>query len=67
MTITEEALSWLAEISYDVNYGARPIKRMIQKKIVDPLSMYILSDELEGDSSIEVGTDGDGKFTFEKK
>lgn len=66
LTITEEALSWLAEISYDVNYGARPIKRMIQKKIVDPLSMYILSDELEGDSSIEVGTDGDGKFTFEK-
>ena len=67
LSITEDALNWLAEISYDVNYGARPIKRMIQKKIVDPLSMYILSDELEDDSAIEIGTDGDGKFTFDKK
>lgn len=64
LTITDEALHWLAEISYDINYGARPIKRTIQKKIIDPLSMQILSGEIEENGKIEVDTDGDGKFVF---
>jgi ATP-dependent Clp protease ATP-binding subunit ClpB len=64
LEITDEALKWLAEISYDVNYGARPIKRTIQKKITDPLSMHVLSGELKDHGSIIVDTDGDGKFIF---
>lgn len=64
LSITEEALNWLAEISYDINYGARPIKRTIQKKIIDPLSMQILSGEISENGKIVVDTDGDGKFVF---
>lgn len=64
LTITEEALNWLAEISYDIHYGARPIKRTIQKKIIDPLSIKLLSGELEGKNKISVDTDGDGRFIF---
>lgn len=64
LQITDEALDWLAEISYDVHYGARPIKRTIQKKIIDLLSMKILSGELQENAKIIVDTDGDGKFTF---
>jgi len=64
LEITDEALSWLAEISYDINYGARPIKRTIQKKIIDPLSMQILSGDIPENGKIVVDTDGDGKFVF---
>lgn len=64
LQITEEALNWLAEISYDPNYGARPVKRTIQKKITDTLSIKMLSGELEGRNKIIVDTDGDGKFVF---
>ena len=64
LEITDEALKWLAEISYDVNYGARPIKRTIQKKITDPLSMNVLSGEIKENGTIIVDTDGDGKFIF---
>lgn len=64
LSITDEALNWLAEISYDINYGARPIKRTIQKKIIDPLSMQILSGEISENGKIVVDTDGDGKFVF---
>ena len=64
LSITDEALSWLAEISYDINYGARPIKRMIQKKLVDPLSLKILSTEIKESDKVIIDTDGDGKFIF---
>lgn len=64
LEITDDTLKWLAEISYDVNYGARPIKRTIQKKITDPLSLKVLSGLIKDNGTIIVDTDGDGKFTF---
>jgi ATP-dependent Clp protease ATP-binding subunit ClpB len=67
LEITDEALNWLEEVSYDPNYGARPIKRTIQKKITDPLSVKVLSGEIEGKSKITVDTDGDGKFIFKSE
>ncbi|MER3328037.1 MAG: hypothetical protein RIF34_00550, partial [Candidatus Kapaibacterium sp.] len=64
LEITDEALNWLAEISYDVNYGASTIKLNIKKKITDPLSMHVLSGEIKEKGNIIVDTDGDGKFIF---
>lgn len=43
MSITPEALDWLAEYGYDLQYGARPLKRLIQQEIVNPLSKLILA------------------------
>ena len=56
---TDEAINLLAELGYDREYGARPLKRVIQNKIEDPLSDKLLNGEFEdGDTvvvDIEVG------------
>ncbi len=44
--ITEHALNWLAQEGYDPQFGARPLKRMIQKRIVNELSKLILEGNL---------------------
>jgi ATP-dependent Clp protease ATP-binding subunit ClpB len=44
--ITEEAADWLAELGYDAVFGARPVKRVMQKKITNELSKQILSGKV---------------------
>ncbi len=55
--LTEQAKDWLAQQGYDVTYGARPLKRVIQKYLINPLSQELLSGEfIEGDTiKIDVG------------
>jgi ATP-dependent Clp protease ATP-binding subunit ClpB len=47
MRITDEAIDWLAKTGYDPQYGARPLKRLIQREIVNKLSKLILADTLD--------------------
>jgi ATP-dependent Clp protease ATP-binding subunit ClpB len=47
LRFTEYTLDYLAENGYDVQYGARPLKRLIQKVIVNPLSKKILAGEID--------------------
>ncbi|MCI3131688.1 ATP-dependent chaperone ClpB [Phenylobacterium aquaticum] len=54
------ALHWLAERGYDPVYGARPLKRVIQKELVDPIARKLLSGDLADGSVIEVGADAEG-------
>ena len=56
----EDALQWLAEAGYDPVYGARPLKRVIQRQVQDPLSLKILSGEIGEGSKIiiTVGSEG---------
>lgn len=54
------AMHWLAEKGYDPVYGARPLKRVIQKELVDPIARKLLAGDLEDGSVIQVGADGDG-------
>ncbi|WP_304177793.1 ATP-dependent chaperone ClpB [Phenylobacterium aquaticum] len=54
------ALHWLAERGYDPVYGARPLKRVIQKELVDPIARQLLSGDLADGSVIEVGADAEG-------
>ena len=44
---TDYTLEYLAENGYDAQYGARPLKRLIQKQIVNPLSKKILAGEID--------------------
>jgi ATP-dependent Clp protease ATP-binding subunit ClpB len=53
-TITDQAISWLGEKGYDPAYGARPLKRVIQKDVVDPLSTLVLQGKLLQGSSVHV-------------
>jgi ATP-dependent Clp protease ATP-binding subunit ClpB len=54
------ATHWLAERGYDPIYGARPLKRVIQKELVDVLARKLLSGALADGSVIQVGADESG-------
>ncbi|SDZ91121.1 ATP-dependent chaperone ClpB [Pedobacter hartonius] len=49
-----EALDWLAELGYDPQFGARPLKRVIQKRILNELSKEILAGKISKDSKIRL-------------
>ena len=54
------ALHWLGERGYDPVYGARPLKRVIQKELMDPIARKLLAGEMADGSVIEVSADADG-------
>ena len=60
---TDEALDWLAQLGYDPQYGARPLKRVIQKRILNELSKQILSGKVDKDSKIRLDM-FDHQFVF---
>ncbi len=64
LIISGEALAWLSELGFDVRFGARPLKRAIQRNISDPLAKLIISGEYSDNKIIRVDYDGDGKFIF---
>jgi ATP-dependent Clp protease ATP-binding subunit ClpB len=57
--LDDGALHWLAERGYDPVYGARPLKRVIQKELVDPIARKLLAGELEDGSVIDVHAGAD--------
>ncbi|WKK60238.1 MULTISPECIES: ATP-dependent chaperone ClpB [unclassified Sphingobacterium] len=66
LSATDEALDWLAQLGYDPVYGARPLKRVIQKRVLNELSKEILSGKVSRDSIIQLDV-FDGKFVFLNK
>jgi ATP-dependent Clp protease ATP-binding subunit ClpC len=65
LTSTDEALSMLAELGYDAEFGARPLKRIIQQKVEDPLSDKLLSGEFQHGDSVLITVDPDGDLILE--
>jgi ATP-dependent Clp protease ATP-binding subunit ClpB len=63
MEASEEALDWLGQLGYDPQFGARPLKRVIQKKILNELSKQILAGKVDKDSTIKVDM-FDNNFVF---
>tara|TARA_R110002167_G_scaffold81092_2_gene222345 strand:+ start:704 stop:3292 length:2589 start_codon:yes stop_codon:yes gene_type:complete len=60
LSIDDAALAWLADRGYDPVYGARPLKRVIQKDLVDRIAKKLLAGEIEDGSVIAVTTGEDG-------
>jgi ATP-dependent Clp protease ATP-binding subunit ClpB len=58
--LTPSAKEYLAERGYEPSFGARPLKRLIQREVQDPLAMKLLSGELAEGSRIVVDRQGDG-------
>ncbi|MFU8844225.1 MAG: ATP-dependent chaperone ClpB [Bacteroidales bacterium] len=54
LTITDQAIDYLANAGFDPQFGARPIKRMIQKNILNHLSQMILSGKISKESEIQI-------------
>jgi len=67
LSITEKAIEWLAQLGYDPQFGARPLKRVMQKRIMNELSKQILSDAISKDDSIEIDIDKNNNFLFKNK
>jgi ATP-dependent Clp protease ATP-binding subunit ClpA len=59
ITLSPEARAWLARKGYDQIYGARPLARVIQKDVRDPLTDQILFGQLENGGTVTIGLDGD--------
>jgi ATP-dependent Clp protease ATP-binding subunit ClpB len=60
---SDEALDWLAQLGYDPQFGARPLKRVIQKKLLNELSKQILAGTVDKDSIIKIDM-FDNQFVF---
>ena len=63
LAISPEARAYLAEVGYDADYGARPLKRAIQRELQDPLAVKILGGEFHEGETIHVGL-GKGRLEF---
>lgn len=58
--LTDSAREWLADIGFDPVYGARPLKRAIQRYVQDPLAIKVLSGEIKEDETVTVDRSPDG-------
>ena len=65
LTLSAEARELIANQGYDPVYGARPLKRAIQRYLLDPLSLEVLEGKFQDGDSIQVNVD-QGEVTFEK-
>jgi len=59
LEVTDKAKRWLAKHGYDPNFGARPLKRIIQTNVLDPLSLRIVSGELKESARVMVDARGE--------
>ena len=66
LDLDQAAMDWLAEKGYDPVYGARPLKRVIQKELQNPLASMILEGAIEDGSKITVSAEG-GNLTINGK
>jgi ATP-dependent Clp protease ATP-binding subunit ClpB len=64
LEVSEAAREYLAEVGYDPDFGARPLKRTIQRELQDPLALKILSGEFHEGETIKVDRGKDG-LTFQ--
>lgn len=55
----DKALNWLAENGYDKEFGARPLKRLIQQEVENPLAIKLLNGDIKDDSEVKITADKD--------
>ncbi|MCC7429069.1 MAG: ATP-dependent chaperone ClpB [Alphaproteobacteria bacterium] len=60
LDLDQAARDWLADIGYDPVYGARPLKRVIQRHLQDPLAVQLLEGRIKDADTVRVGADADG-------
>jgi ATP-dependent Clp protease ATP-binding subunit ClpB len=63
--LTDDARTLLGNLGYDPTYGARPLKRVIQKRLVDPLALAILAGDFKPGDTVRVDAEG-GELVFAK-
>ncbi len=66
LVVTPDAMNYLADKGYDPQFGARPVKRVIQKQVMNELSKYILSGDIDKTEPVVLDV-FDGQIVFRKK
>ena len=66
LTLDDKARDLLIEEGYDPVYGARPLKRTLQRVVLDPLALAVLQGEFQEGDTVEVAAP-DGRIQFRKK
>ena len=59
LRVTDKARRWIAHIGYDAAYGARPVKRVIQREVINELSKRILAGKVDKSKPIVIDTSAD--------
>ncbi len=65
LAVTEDAIDWIAKTGYDPFFGARPVKRLIQKQVLTELSKALLSNTIDKEHNVVLDV-FDGKVVFRK-
>jgi ATP-dependent Clp protease ATP-binding subunit ClpB len=65
LDLTEAARAWIAKTGYDPDFGARPLKRLLQREIADPIALELLKGTYQAGDTIVVDAAPDGGLTFE--
>ena len=63
LNLTQAARRWLGRVGYDPVYGARPLKRAVQRHLQDPLAERLLAGDIPDGTTVEID-EGDGQLTF---
>jgi ATP-dependent Clp protease ATP-binding subunit ClpB len=63
VSITDRAVELIAEKGYDPQFGARPVKRVMQRDVLNEMSKMILAGKIDKDSVIEIDA-SDGRIEF---
>ena len=66
LALDEKAKDFLVEKGYDPTYGARPMRRAVERYLEDPLAEEILKGNVHGDEPVQVSV-ADGKLSFTQK
>lgn len=64
LSATDKAIEWLAQLGFDPQFGARPLKRVLQKKILNELSKEILGGKINREDQILIDIDKNNEFVF---
>lgn len=67
LNATEEAMDWLAQLGFDPQFGARPLKRVMQKRILNELSKQILGGSIKKDNTILLSLSDKHEFEFKNE
>jgi len=64
ISASDEAIDWIAQLGFDPQFGARPLKRVMQKKLLNELSKQILSGKVRNNDHIKLDIDKNKEFVF---
>lgn len=67
LKVDEEVMDWLGDLGYDISFGARPLKRTIQKYIINPLSQELIAGNISDGDSVRVSLTDFGRVQFTKE